>query len=393
MAKIQISKSDYELTHSLEQYLLELEEELGKVVASELSFKVVTTVLRNLVCEQKKRGGRQEGLLWRICKKLKVSDMMDLENDFMIPKIGGVVNPPKLYFFPLKMSDPESQKSNRYSIRSVIKNWHGVYISGRKITYQKLIKDLSQQMGIAHENDSIDEYLYLLDETRLHNYPIYVYVIYPIGKLVLKLGKSVIDYAENNSGYQRVNEPYKNKSGQASIMIRLGLQTKIRTEETVAEFTSHISRIKIVFSLLEDRMRFQIYSFGDISCNYNSTQKEKKGLSKVYYLDAEYPNNIKFNEDFVCSLSYSAEHKQARILVNDKATMPIELDLGYITLVDLKPKPVRNSKNFYLQFLLAFRGICSKKNNNGLLSLTPEDTLLSNSVKRLNYQNPFIDID
>ena len=63
MAKIQISKSDYELTHSLEQYLLELEEELGKVVASELSFKVVTTVLRNLVCEQKKRGGRQEGLL------------------------------------------------------------------------------------------------------------------------------------------------------------------------------------------------------------------------------------------------------------------------------------------------------------------------------------------
>lgn len=389
MSKKLIPRSVYEITQALNQQLIELESELSKVVSSELSLKLVVTILRNLICDQKKRSGRQIGLLWRVTKKLKISNMVTVDDSYMIPKLGGIVNSPKIYIFPLKMPSPEFRIKSRHCLHEITQNWHAIYILGKKITYQKLIKDLSQQMGIAHENDEIDEYLFLLDKTRLHNYPIYAYAIYSMAKFVLKLGKKVIKFAENQYGYTKINDAYKDLTGDFSIMVRLGIKNPILSDIKVIEFFLNISELKVTLLIKPKGIRFKIEKYGDIDHDFPSGKQKKEALTKVYFLDLSYPKQLKFYEDFVCTMSYSAKRKQVRVTINEDSSEVFEIDIGQVTLDDIKPKPNKNNQNFYLQYILSFKGICNSKNIKGLLNKTPEDDLLCNIMEKYKNQDPF----
>jgi hypothetical protein len=67
----------------------------------------------------------------------------------------------RYFFLPLALpgcGDPRLPVQT-YSLRALIKTAEAVFVAGRSVTHEQLVKWLSQQMGSAHEGDAISPIL------------------------------------------------------------------------------------------------------------------------------------------------------------------------------------------------------------------------------------------
>lgn len=199
--KKRISKSLLEQLRALDDHLYLLRKNLLELQKDEAHFKVIAAELRVLVCSSR----WNEGLLWRMAEQIDVSDAVELQLagnvDVKSPFASGLT----FAFVPIQRAGfghpllpPQS-----YSLRSVIKDCDAIFITGKGLTHEYLIKAIAQQIGSAHEDDAIELPLATLKEIIFNGTSPYISILILISELVLEVGDRVLSKAEGSCGYKQ----------------------------------------------------------------------------------------------------------------------------------------------------------------------------------------------
>lgn len=196
-----ISKTLLEHISALDDHLYLLRKNLQWLQKDQAHLKSIAAELRVLVCFSSKT----EGLLWRIIERLDVSDAVELE------LAGNVnVNAPSMSSvsfaflrFRRAGSEPSEIPPKWYSLRKVIKYCEAVFVEGKGITHENLIKAIAQQMGSAHEDNGIDLSLAALKAIFINGTQPYISTLTLVSELVLEVGERVLSTAEDSLGFIR----------------------------------------------------------------------------------------------------------------------------------------------------------------------------------------------
>ena len=167
--------------------------------------KLLAAELRVLVCHS----SGTEGFLWRVTEELDVSDGVDVHLPVNVDRNHSLARELDFAFFPLSRSgegDPRRPPAH-CSLRGIIKKSEAVFVSGRGYTHEKLIKDVAQQMGSAHEDDIVDPHLVELSEMIFNNQQLLTEVLVSVADFVLEVGDRAIEVSSQNLGYCRKSRP------------------------------------------------------------------------------------------------------------------------------------------------------------------------------------------
>ena len=186
----------------LEDHLFLLHDALSKLVSGQTAFfKSLASELRVLVCFS----SGTEGLLWRLIEELKVPDPVHVHLAGNLKRDHPLVKDLKLAFVPVfraGLGDPRLPPA-LYSLKNIIKNCEALYISGRGITHEVLIKSVAQQMGSAHEDEGVESHLVELSDVLFSDQQPFVQVLTLDASLVLEVGDRVLNHAQDTVSYQR----------------------------------------------------------------------------------------------------------------------------------------------------------------------------------------------
>ncbi len=187
----------------LDEHLFLLQQAIKSLNKGESAYlKSLSAELRVLVCFS----SGTEGLLWRLAEELKVKDYVYIH----LPPAGIKKEHPlarglQMAFIPIAragMGDPRLPQVH-ISLKTVIKECMAVYVSGRCIAHEQLIKAVAQQMGSAHEDQGVEPYLVELCDMILSNTQPITTILIADALLVLEVGSRVLEQAENVNGFTR----------------------------------------------------------------------------------------------------------------------------------------------------------------------------------------------
>jgi hypothetical protein len=195
----------------LDDHLYLLEDQLRRLGESDAHIKVIAAELRVLICFS----SGTEGLLWRLADELGVSvevTMFVPENlDPTLPLSVGLIfsyGPIETY----SSGDPLSVPRN-YSFREVIKKHEPVFISGKGITHEYLIKAIAQQMGTAHEDEGIELSLLEMESIFVRGVNPYIPILKTDAELVLQMGSRILREANRSINFVRKPRRFSVSSG------------------------------------------------------------------------------------------------------------------------------------------------------------------------------------
>ena len=273
-------------------------------------FAVLVAALRTLVC----MSSGTEGLLWRLIEALEVSDEMQLHAFEGVnpdhPQARGL----RLCVLPLLRGGegPEDMPVGKASLRYLIKECDGVFFAGKGITWEELIKILSQQMGLSHESEELDPVL-----VQLHQLPILVaahrQAIVRLAELVLQVGERILEHAEEHCHYVR----------------------KARSNRGDLSLFAVVQRLQI----LTGRMHLFTFKFpvSEVEINCYATPRSvafevKKRDHQVEEVTAFYPDE---GRAAIFALRYSSNRRKISVLMTDLLDDRAEqrerdCDLGWI---------------------------------------------------------------
>lgn len=207
MAKL-VPKTGEQLIAALEDHLFLLHQSLTGLRNGEHAYvRELAGKLRALVCIS----SNMEGLLWRIVESL------DLDANVTLKKLTSSDLTEALpwfhhrisAFFNIRASSDDSDLN--VDDKSVYLKEHfrldeAVMISRQSMTYEDIIKQVSEKAGIAHEADGISKELAALNSMRSQNLQPYIYVLDYTAREVLKVGESVLSQLSAR-GYARRRAP------------------------------------------------------------------------------------------------------------------------------------------------------------------------------------------
>ena len=197
-----IPKTFTKKLRDLEDHLFLLHEALSMLVSGQTAFfKSLAAELRVLVCFS----SRTEGLLWRLVDELNIPNPVHVHLAGNIKRDHPLAKKLNFAFVPVLragLGDPRLPPA-LYSLRNIIKDCEALYISGRGITHEDLIKAVAQQMGSAHEDEGVESYLVELSDVLLSNQQPLVQVLTSDASLVLEVGDRVLNHAQGTLSYQR----------------------------------------------------------------------------------------------------------------------------------------------------------------------------------------------
>ncbi|MBA3019328.1 MAG: hypothetical protein KJ550_12925 [Proteobacteria bacterium] len=187
----------------LDEHLYFVQEALIRISQGDSSYlKLLSAELRVLVCYS----SGTEGLLWRMCEELNVKDYVYAHCPGNLDRKNPLAENVSLLFTEIYrggFGDPRLPPAF-YSLRDIIKDNEAAYISGKGLTYEHLIKSVSQQMGSAHEDDGVDPHIAEFYEVFSSNKRVVCQLIQNIGDFVLEVGFRVLQWAiENMKFYPR----------------------------------------------------------------------------------------------------------------------------------------------------------------------------------------------
>lgn len=369
--KNRIPRTLSEKLRSLDDHTYLLRQTLHAMFEDSSHLKVLSAELRTLICYS----SGTEGLLWRLVDELQVSDAIDLH-------LAGSVDPDHPLARGLKFAivpifragqgDPRLPPA-QYSFRKVIQACEAVFISGKGLKHEYLIKAVSQQMGTAHEDDGLEPSLVDLGEIFINGVQPYVPVLRTDAELALQVCERVLDEAAVSHGYQRVERA---ELGSSTLILRLGLR------ETLA---AEVDLLSVAFPSAEVEIRCVA---GPLSLVFHAT---KRGES-IGEFSVPYPDNWSVNEDAVFGFSYSSDYRLARgISSAPHSTENSPFDLGYVDARECTPPKVSSSHKdlVYLQFFNLYSRLLSPSDCAGLLELSADLSELFQSQDGTASADPF----
>lgn len=339
----------------LDDHLFLIREHLYRLSEGTAHLKVLSAELRALVC----LSSGTEGLLWRLVDELKVSDALHLH-------VAGNVNVDhplsrglKFAIIPVQragLGDPRLPP-NYYSLRRLIKNIEAVFVAGKGLTHEYLIKAISQQMGTAHEDEGIE---YALDDLKhifLNGLEPYVPILAKDAEFVLEIGERILEEAEKKLGYQRKKRP--RNIGDITIVIRFGLKQILAARLTILRFKSYISDVEINCLAGPQSLVFSIVKYG-------------QSIKEVY---ARYPTDWPLNTDAIFAFEYSSNARQAHTITNgEPQDNGIDCNIGWLSTKELELTEVTKGIEdlTFRQFVFLYDRLLSSKECSEILSL-PSD--------------------
>lgn len=342
--QLRVQKPLQQKLSDLDDHLFLLRDHLYRLNEGTSHLKVLSAELRVLACFS----SGTEGLLWRLVEELSVPD------DIFLHAVGKrKANHPlskglMFAIVPIKrggLGDPKLPP-NYHSLKWLIKEGEAVYISGKGLTHEYLIKAVAQQMGSAHEDEGVEYALDALKKIFMNGVEPYVQVLAIDTELVLQIGERVLEKAETTSGYRRKIRP--ESYGDVSLVIRFGLREMVVARIQVYYFQSYISEVEIKCYAGPQSLVFSIF---------------KKG-NHIKELKAKYPKDWEINTDAVFTFEYSSQLRRAHAITNgDTQDDWIDCDIGWIHPKELilKKVPKKAAELVYRQFASIYGRLLSER--------------------------------
>jgi len=163
--------------------------------------KAVAAELRVLVCFS----SGTEGLLWRMVESMNVSDAVELQLAGNIDGSHPLAKGLTFAFVPIQRAGlgPPELPPRSYSLRKVIKRCEAIFVTGKGLTHEYLIKAIAEQMGSAHEADALELPLVTLRQMFITGTQPYVSILALVSELALEVGERVLSKAEGSLGFKR----------------------------------------------------------------------------------------------------------------------------------------------------------------------------------------------
>ena len=314
--------------------------------------KVLSAELRVLVC----LSSGTDGLLWRLADELNVPDAIHLH-------LAGNVNADHPLSRGLNFALAPLQRAglghpkllpDYYSFKNIIKESEAVFVSGKGLTHEYLIKAVSQQMGTAHEDEGIEYTLNDLKQIFLNGVEPYVSILAIDADLTLEIGERVLEVAEREVGYQRKKRP--NEIGDITILVRLGLKQILAGTLPIVRFKSYISDVEIVCYAGPQSIVFNLVKHGNV-------------IEKIC---AKYPHEWPFNTDAIFAFEYSSNEKKAHAITNgDSQDKGIDCNLGWLNANELSlvEVPEETTDMVYRRFVMPYQRLLKSKECLEILNL------------------------
>jgi len=351
--KKRIKKSLLQQLSDLDDHIYLLRKNLLDLCEDQAHLKAIAAELRVLICYSK----GVEGLLWRMVEQLNISDAVELHIAGNVNKNHPLATSLELAFVPIQRAGfgPPELPPNYYSLKNVIKSCEAVFVAGKGLTHEYLIKAVAQQMGSSHELDSIETTLAKLKQIFINGVQPYVPVLALDSELVLQIGERVFEMAEKRLEF--IRKDHESESCNFSIALRFGYYELPANKTMIVAMQSFVSEVEFVFSLSKTTIDCSIYKSG----------KEIKTLS------LNHPSsNWKPKEDAVIVISYSSKARQIHIIMNGvNQDNGIPCDIGWVHVEHLKPTGIPKSEDYpvYRQFLFTYCRLLSSREAKSLLEL------------------------
>ncbi|MFA5147316.1 MAG: hypothetical protein WC515_08070 [Candidatus Omnitrophota bacterium] len=204
--KNRISKTLNRKLKDLEAHLHFLKESLAKLATGDNAYiKSLAAELRVLVCES----SRTEGLLWRLIDEMHLSDDVHVHLAGNVDHNHSLSKGLDFLFIPIFRAgygDPKLP-SAQYSLKMIIKECEAIVVAGEGHSHEKLIRNVAEQMGSAHEDDGVEPHLVELEGTVISNQVALDMVLMSEADLVLEIGERVLAMAKQNIGFERTSRP------------------------------------------------------------------------------------------------------------------------------------------------------------------------------------------
>jgi len=200
--KKRIPKTLERKLRDLDDHLYLLTEFRRGLAAGETAYlKVLATDLRTLVC----KSSGTEGLLWRLIDELGVSDEVHVHLPSDVDPNHPSNQSLSLRFAPIFRAgeDDTNLPPANHSLRRIIKECEGIYVSGNGYTHEKLIATFAQQMGSAHEDDGAEPHLVELVGVLIANLSLLTRILDSDADYVSEVGNRVLSSANESFGYCR----------------------------------------------------------------------------------------------------------------------------------------------------------------------------------------------
>ena len=366
-----IPKTTEQKLSDLDSHVFLMREHLYRLADGEAHLKALSAELRVLIC----LSDRTEGLLWRLADELKVSDKIYLH-------VAGKVNPDhpiarglQFVLIPIQrggFGDPQLRPDN-YSLREIIKNCEAVFISGKGLTHEYLIKAVAQQMGSAHEDDGIEPALVDMSQIFINGVEPYKQLLAIDAKLAIQIAERVLDVAEKKTGFRR--KQYSSDDGNLSITARFRLKQKLTGRIQFFKMYSFINDIDIICEACPQSLLFTL---------------KKNGLV-AREISVQYPKNLKQNADIAILFSYCSYAKKYHIVINGEARDDdgVDCDAGWIHARDFHCEPIQGYKDFVEGGILLHERLLSPRKCLDVLELPPNLYGLLKPVEELTNKNIF----
>jgi hypothetical protein len=304
----------------LDDELFLLREHLHRLNESTTAhLKVLAAGLRALLCSS----SGTEGLLWRLVAELEVSDEIHLHAARGVKPDHPLARGLKFAILPIRRfghGDPRLP-ARFLSLRRMIKEYEAAFVSGKGLTHEYLIKAISQQMGLAHEDEGIEFALDYLNRIFLNGLNPYVSTVALDAELAIQIGERVLDKAEKERDYKR--KPRPSYLGDVSVVVEFGLRQVLAGKIQVLTLKSHTSEVEIRLEAGPQSLVFGIVKRGRLG----------------NHIVARYPEDWSLNTDAVFVFEYSSRTRRAHAITNGvNQDEGIDCDIGWLCGNELKPE-------------------------------------------------------
>jgi len=350
-----IQKTLHQKLMDLDDHLFIVREHLYCLTEGTAHLKVLSAELRTLVC----LSSGTDGLLWRLADELKVSDIIYLHLAGNVNADHSLSRGLMFAFVPLQRAGLGHPKlpPDYYSFKNIIKESEAVFVSGKGLTHEYLIKAVSQQMGTAHEDDGIEYALNDLRQIFINGVEPYVSILATDADLTLEIGERVLEVAEREAGYQRKKRP--DEIGHITILVRLGLKQILSGRLLILRFKSYISDVEIACYVGPQSIVFNLVKHGNV----------------IEEICAKYPHEWSLNTDAIFAFEYSSNDKKAHAITNeDSQDKGIDCNLGWLSANELSlvEIPKGTTDMVYRQFVMLYQRLLKSKECLEILNLPPD---------------------
>jgi len=278
--------------------------------------KGIAAELRTLVCFS----SGTEGLLWRLVDELQIDDRIFLHVAGKLQKDHPLARGLTFYYMPVLrggQGDPRLPPDH-YSLRYVVKESEPLLAGGNPLTYEYLIKAVSQQMGSAHEADGLEPALVQLKPLIEAADGRFIPPLLTVTELTLEIGERILNAATERGAFKRVSHTHV--YGNVSIVLRLRVKQHLAGRIKLLVLRSFVSEISVVCSASPAGISFTVM----------------KGSREIKDILAQYPVDWSPGAEGVFIFSYCSRTQEARTLTHRGCSEVVKMpDVGWLHASDL----------------------------------------------------------